>query len=81
MEGNSPIPKNWNPRMLHLTWPCSDRETAATLARSVLQLAQAASVRWEGLPLWQTRHHVSAVVTKGTPQVSLLLWPEPDADG
>jgi len=77
----SPFPKNWSSRMLTLTYPCSDRETAAHLARTLAELARGALIRWEGLPGWETRFHVKAVHKHGAdPQVTLLLWPEPHAE-
>lgn len=76
----SPIPKNWSPRMITMEW-ISQRETAPTMARAVLDLLRGAQVRWEGLPGWKTCFHVAA---RGAgpldARVTLLLWPEPDAD-
>jgi len=77
-EMMSPMPTTWSPRMVSLTWSCSDPETAATLARSVADLLRGARVRWEGLPGWQTRFHVLCRKKGAAAEVGLLVWPEPE---
>lgn len=79
-EMMSPMPKTWSPRMLTMTWSCSDPETAASLARSVCDLLRGACVRWEGLPGWQTRFHATCKKKGNAAEVGLLLWPEPESE-
>jgi len=76
----SPMPTSWSPRMTTWTWSCDNPETAATLARSIADLVRGASVRWEGLPGWQTRFHVMCKRKGGGAEVGLLLWPEPESE-
>jgi len=66
--------------MMTWTYRCSDRETAAQLARTLAELLRGAQVRWEGLPGWQTRFHVLAKWKNGEAEVGLLVWPEPAED-
>jgi len=66
--------------MLTWTYHCSDKETAAALARTIAELIRGAAVRWEGLPGWQTHFHVTCKMVRGSPQVGLLIWPEPDTE-
>jgi len=80
MEMMSPMPKSWSPRMLQMSWPAPDPETAAILARSVADLLRGASVAWEGLPGWETRFHVLCRKQSSGARVAALVWPEPSTD-
>jgi len=66
--------------MMTWTFQCSERETAAQLARTLAELVRGAQVRWEGLPGWVTRFHVTCKTAPCGALVGLLLWPEPDAE-
>lgn len=69
-------------RSVSLTWTFETADTAARWGELMRDMVPMALHRWEGLPLWTTKHAVLVRVNSRTRlfQVRLTLWPEPQSD-
>lgn len=72
------MPSTWSPRLVTMTWKMVSKETLVSNMLTLEQMMKSCSVKWEGLPGWQTKFEIAAHFRRL--ELCLLLWPEPTPD-
>lgn len=74
----SRMPSSWSPRMVTMTWKMLSKDALLTNTTALSVMMKSSSIKWEGLPGWQTLFEIESNLK--SLELKLLLWPEPSSD-